>query len=207
MTLTPADVREYDERAENATRTATFALGCFWGPDATFGAVDGVVRTRVGYAGGTKRDPSYHALGDQTEALQVEFDPTVVSYTDLLDRAFQNHDPHSQPRATQYQNIVFAATPHQRDALAGWLDANGLTADGIETRIERLSGFHLAEDYHQKHSLRGEDRLVNAFTEAGYDDAAIRESPAAAVVNAHAAGNKVAADGLSLPDRRTIRFR
>lgn len=205
MTLTPADVREYDEQARTATETATFALGCFWGPDAEFGAVDGVVTTRVGYAGGTKRDPSYHALGDQTEALQVDFDPAVVSYTELLDRAFQLHDPHSQTRTTQYQNIVFAATASQRDALTTWLEANGFTADGIETRIERLSQFHLAEDYHQKHSLRGEDRLLNAFTEAGYDDEAIRESPAAAVVNAHAAGHET--DGLDLPDRQTVRFR
>ena len=207
MTLTPTDVREYDERAGEPTETATFALGCFWGPDAEFGAVDGVVRTRVGYAGGTKRDPSYHALGDHTEAFQVDFDPAVVSYTELVERAFQRHDPHSQTRTTQYQNVIFAATADQRDALAASLDANGFTADEIDTRIERLSQFHLAEDYHQKHSLRGEDRLLNAFTEAGYDDDAIRESPAAAVVNAHAAGQEVAADGLDLPDRRTIRFR
>lgn len=207
MTLTPADVREYDERAGDGTETATFALGCFWGPDAAFGAVDGVVRTRVGYAGGTKRDPSYHALGDHTEAFQVDFDPAVVSYSDLLDRVFHSHDPHSQSRNTQYQNAVFAATASQRDTITASLDANDLAADGIETRIERLSQFYLAEDYHQKHSLRGEDRLLDAFREAGYDDAAIRESPAAAVVNAHAAGHDVAPDGLELPERRTIRFR
>lgn len=81
MTLTPATVREYDERAVDGedTETATFGLGCFWGPDARFGAMDGVIRTRAGYAGGTKRDPSYHSLGDHTEVVHVEFDPALTS--------------------------------------------------------------------------------------------------------------------------------
>ena len=81
LTLTPATVREYDERAVDGedTETATFGLGCFWGPDARFGAMDGVIRTRAGYAGGTKRDPSYHSLGDHTEVVHVEFDPALTS--------------------------------------------------------------------------------------------------------------------------------
>ena len=77
MELSPSVVREHDRAAPDpsATETATFGLGCFWGPDGRFGALEGVVRTRVGYAGGTRTDPSYHALGDHTEVLQVDFDP------------------------------------------------------------------------------------------------------------------------------------
>jgi peptide-methionine (S)-S-oxide reductase len=203
MTLTPAAIRDYDGRATDSdeTETATFALGCFWGPDAAFGALDGVVRTRVGYAGGTDPNPSYHDLGDHTEVFQADYDPAAVSYADLLDRAFRSHDPHSQPRTTQYQNVVFTTTPAQRDALDASLEANGLDPGGIQTRIERLSRFFPAEDYHQKHTLRSRERLATVFDEAGYDDDDLRESPAAAVLNGYAAGHEVTTGrGLSVVD-------
>lgn len=210
MTLTPAVIRDYDERARDSdeTETATFALGCFWGPDAKFGAVDGVVRTRVGYAGGTRPDPSYHALYDHTEVFQVDYDTEAISYTDLLDRVFRSHDPYRQTRKTQYQNVVFTATPAQRDALEAYLKANDLEPDTIRTRIERLSRFYPAEDYHQKHSLRARRPLMEAFEEAGYDDEGLRESPAAAKLNGYAAGhNIVAKHDLGLADDRTVRHR
>lgn len=210
MTLTPAIIRDYDSRAQDSdeTETATFALGCFWGPDATFGAIDGVVRTRVGYAGGTKPNPSYHALDDHTEVFQVDYNPEAISYTDLLDRVFRSHDPNRQTRKTQYQNIVFTATPAQRETLDAYLEANGLDPDGIETRLERLSRFYPAEDYHQKHSLRSRRPLMEAFEEAGYDDKDLRESPAAAKLNGHAAGHEITAKhGLELTDDRMARNR
>ena len=76
---TPTDLAPDDAAPpSSATDTATFGLGCFWGPDARFGAMEGVVRTRVGYAGGTTPEPTYHDLGDHTEAVQVEYDPTVI---------------------------------------------------------------------------------------------------------------------------------
>ena len=60
------------------TEAATFGMGCFWGRDARFGAIPGVVRTRVGYAGGTEPEPSYYSLGDHTEVVQVEYDPDAL---------------------------------------------------------------------------------------------------------------------------------
>ncbi len=207
MTPTPADIREYDSAAPSReeTETATFALGCFWGPDAQFGAIDGVVRTRAGYAGGTKPDPTYHALGNHTEVFQVDYDPATLDYTDLLERVFQGHDPHQQTRKTQYQNIVFAGTSEQQATLASYLDANGYDADAIETRIEQLSRFYLAEDYHQKHDLRARESLLNIFKEAGYDDEQLRESPAAATLNGFAAGHDVSAElGLETAENRTV---
>ena len=193
MELSPSVVREYDRAAPepSETETATFALGCFWGPDARFGALDGVVRTRVGYAGGTETDPSYHALGDHTEVFQVDFDPDRTSYRALAGRALDAHDPNRRVRKTQYQNVVFAATPTQRETLAAALEERGLEADAIGTRIERLDRFYPAEDYHQKHSLRGTPGLQSVFEELGYDDAELRESPAAAKLNGYAAGHDV----------------
>lgn len=191
MTLTPTVLREYDRQAPTDTATATFGLGCFWGPDAAFGAIDGVVRTRVGYAGGTKPDPSYELLGDHTEVVQVDYDPETVSFADLLDRAFDSHSPRHRAGKRQYQNILFTGTDDQREQLRAYLDANGYDPDRIETRIESLSRFHVAETYHQKFNLRGKRWITDVFADAGYDDADVRESPAAAKLNAHVAGHEV----------------
>ncbi|GAA0552202.1 peptide-methionine (S)-S-oxide reductase [Halorubrum ejinorense] len=191
MTLTPRAIREYDERAPEPeeTETATFGLGCFWGPDASFGALDGVVRTRAGYAGGTKTDPTYQSLGDHTEVVQVAFDPDAIGYADLVERVFRQHDPHSQTRKAQYQNVVLTETRAQGAALAEFLRERGLEPDAVGTRIEQLSRFYPAEAYHQKYKLRSEAEFMDAFDEAGYDDAALRESPAAAKLNGYVAGN------------------
>ena len=206
MTLTQTQIREYDRRAMDSaeTTTATFGIGCFWGPDAQFGATDGVVRTRVGYAGGTKIDPTYHSLGDHTEVFQVEFDPDTITYRDLLNQVFKSHNPQHQTRKTQYQNIVFAATEDQRAVLDDFLTTKGLTADGIGTRIEQLSHFYPAEDYHQKYKLRSVSSFMDAFEAAGYGDDELRESPIAAKLNGYAAGHDVAvAEELPNPDRKT----
>ncbi|WP_336364075.1 peptide-methionine (S)-S-oxide reductase MsrA [Halalkalicoccus salilacus] len=188
--LTPTTIREFDRTApdRDETETATFALGCFWGPDARFGAMDGVVRTRVGYAGGTKPNPTYHALGDHTEAFQVDYDPEALSYADLLEVVFERHDPNHQTRKKQYQNAVFCGTKTQREAVETYLEADGRSADAIETRIERLSRFYPAESYHQKYNLRSRPSLLEPFEETGYGDEELRESPTAAKLNAHAAG-------------------
>ena len=207
MAPTAEQITAFDRAApdSDATETATFALGCFWGPDAQFGALDGVVRTRVGYAGGTKTDPTYHDLGDHTEAFQVDYDPATRSFAELLDLVFRSHDPNQQTRKTQYQNIVFVATANQRETLTDYLDANGYTADGIETRIEQGSRFYPAEDYHQKYNLRNKRSIMSAFEDAGYDDEAIRESPAAATLNAHVVGHEVSDGGdLDIASNRSV---
>ena len=206
MTLTQTQIREYDRRAMDSaeTATATFGIGCFWGPDAQFGAMDGVVRTRVGYAGGTKLDPTYHALGDHTEVVQVDFDPDTIPYRALLERVFNSHNPQHQTRKTQYQNIVLAASEDQRAVLDEFLTTWGLTADGIGTRTEQLSRFYPAEDYHQKYKLRSVSSFMDAFEAAGYDDE-LRESPIAAKLNGYAAGHDVGiAEELPVPDRGTV---
>ncbi|MFC6961854.1 peptide-methionine (S)-S-oxide reductase MsrA [Halocatena marina] len=175
-------VFDYDktvsERADTAT--ATFALGCFWGPDARFGAMDGVIRTRVGYAGGTTESPSYHSLGDHTEVFQVDYDPNERSYRELLELVFAAHDPHQQPTKTQYQNVVFYTSDDERRVIESVLEERGQSIDDIATRIEPLDVFYAAEPYHQKYRLRNH-RLAEQF--ADYDDEAFRESPAAATLN------------------------
>jgi peptide-methionine (S)-S-oxide reductase len=209
--LTPTTIREYDRAAPapGETETVTFGLGCFWGPDARFGAADGVVRTRVGYAGGTTPEPTYHALGDHTEVLQVDVDPAVRSPRDVFADVFRRHDPTSQAPKTQYHTVVFADGDAQRSALADVLEARGLgEGAGIATRIEPLDGFTLAEEYHQKHALGHTPDLAGVFDEAGYGDDERRESPAAAKLNGLADGNDLPEDdALGDVEARAARFR
>ena len=151
-----------------ATETATFGLGCFWGPDARFGAIEGVVRTRVGYAGGTTPEPTYHDLGDHTEVVQVEYDPSVVSYADLLDAFWSNHDPRATPRKRQYRNVILVNTVVHRQAAERTRQRVESKLDGsVGTAIEDLDAFHLAEPYHQKYELRSTpvvgDELVERY--------------------------------------------
>jgi peptide-methionine (S)-S-oxide reductase len=203
---TAADVRAYDERAPTpeGTATATFALGCFWGPDATFGALPGVVRTRVGYAGGTTSEPTYHDIGDHSEAVQVDYDPAVTSFADLLDVAVANHDPTRQPDKRQYHSILFYDDDAERAAIEERLAA--LSVPEVATRVEPLGSFTVAEPYHQTFSLADKRYATAAFDEAGYDDADVRESPAAAKLNALLAGRDVpdlgALAGRETPEQR-----
>lgn len=201
---TGLDVRSYDDRAPapDDTETATFALGCFWGPDAEFGALPGVVRTRVGYAGGSSPDPTYHDVGDHSEAVQVDYDPGATSFEALLDVALANHDPRKQPTKRQYHSVLFYETDDERAAVEAALSA--LDVGSVATRVEPLGSFTLAEPYHQKFELGNKRYATEAFEDAGYDAADVRESPAAAKLNALLGGRDVpdlgALSGRSAPE-------
>lgn len=196
MRVTPITISEYDQSTPDraATNTATFGLGCFWGPDATFGAIDGVVRTRVGYAGGTSTDPTYHDIGDHSEVVQVDYDADRCSYRSLLAYAFHAHDQFRQPSKRQYHHLIGYHTTAQQATITEYLDATSFDRDDIATRIEPLDSFTPAESYHQKYTLRSHRWAMDAFEDAGYAAEDLRESPAAALVNADLAGKSIDGD-------------
>lgn len=172
----------------SATDTATFGVGCFWGPEARFGAMEGVVRTRVGYAGGTTPEPTYHDIGDHTEVVQVEYDPTVLSYADLLEVFWSAHDPRATPRTRQYRNVILVDTVvHRQAAERTRRDVESRLGGGVETAIEDLESFHLAEPYHQKYELRSTPGLGDELVDR-YGDALV-DSTAAARLNGFVAGH------------------
>lgn len=171
-----------------ATETATFGLGCFWGPDARFGAMEGVVRTRVGYAGGSTPEPTYHSLGDHTEVVQVEYDPTVLSYADLLDVFWSAHDPRRNARKRQYRSVILTeSVVHRQAAERTRQDAESRLGGSVATAIEDLDTFYLAEPYHQKYELRSTP-VLGAELEDRYGDDLV-DSTVAARLNGFVAGH------------------
>jgi len=140
---------------------ATFAAGCFWHVEEDFQKVHGVLSTQVGYTGGTKANPSYpevcsHGTG-HAEAVEVTYDPGQVSYDDLLNVFWDNHDPTSNDRqgpdiGSQYRSEIFFHTPRQEAAARASLarrEASGAYSRPIATRIELADHFWRAEEYHQ----------------------------------------------------------
>lgn len=173
--------------APTETNTATFGMGCFWGPDARFGAMEGVVRTRVGYAGGSKSDPTYYALGEHTEVVQVEYDPAVLAYEDLLDVFWANHTWTHQGKR-QYRGVVLAHDETQRHEAERSRDAlETRTGQPVATPIEMLSQFWLAEQSHQKYELRTLPVVADEL-EARYGDKMV-DSTVAARLNGFVAGH------------------
>jgi peptide-methionine (S)-S-oxide reductase len=142
---------------------ATFAAGCFWGVEAAFRQVKGVVSTSVGYMGGTLKKPTYKDVcTDQTghaEVVQVEYDPSQVSYDELLELFWKIHDPTTLNRqgpdiGTQYRSGVFFHNPEQEAAAQAskeQLQRSGAYKRPIVTEITAASEFYRAEEYHQQY--------------------------------------------------------
>ncbi|MFW6305335.1 MAG: peptide-methionine (S)-S-oxide reductase MsrA [Candidatus Saliniplasma sp.] len=161
--LVTGEVPIIDTNNPEETKTATFSMGCFWGPDALFGSKDGVVRTRVGYAGGTKQDPTYRSLGDHTETTQIDYDPNKITYSELLDIFWSNHDPTTR-RTTQYMTMIFYHDEEQKKlVMESKEQMQERLSREVNTLIVEYDKFYLAEDYHQKYQLSRNSRLYSAF--------------------------------------------
>jgi len=143
---------------------ATLAGGCFWCLEAVFQQLKGVSKVTSGYAGGKRPNPTYEQVCTGTtghaEVVQVEFDPAVISYRNLLDVFFTIHDPttlnqQGADTGTQYRSAVFFHSPEQqRDANDAIADAQQTWDDPIVTEIVPLTQFYPAEDYHKDYYLR-----------------------------------------------------
>ena len=146
-----------------ATETATFGAGCFWGVESTFRNIEGVTDAAVGYAGGKTENPTYDdvctAETGHAEVVQVEFDPTVVSYEKLLDVFWSNHNPTTLNRqgpdvGTQYRSVIFYHSPEQRaiaESSKAALEQSGKFRSPVVTQIEPAPKFYRAEEYHQRY--------------------------------------------------------
>ena len=144
---------------ETRTQKATFGAGCFWQVEETFRAVDGVVDTAVGYEGGHVDNPTYEQVCSgstgHVEVTQVEFDPSRVSYEDLVQKYFEIHDPTQLNRqgwdvGWQYRSVIFTEDEEQARVAREVLERNRERFRGeIVTEIEPAKPFWRAEEYHQ----------------------------------------------------------
>ncbi|KAJ3928024.1 MAG: peptide methionine sulfoxide reductase [Lentinula lateritia] len=168
----PSSLRATMSSATNAsTEIATFAAGCFWGVEHIFlkhfppKENKGIIKTAVGYTGGkeTVTNPGYRDVcsgeTDHAEALRIEFDPTIVSYADLVEFFYRTHEPttvnrQGNDRGTQYRSAIFANTPKQLEtalAVTEEVQQKRFTPKGekIVTQIIEAGPWYDAEDYHQ----------------------------------------------------------
>jgi len=145
------------------TRTATFGAGCFWGVEAAFRQIPGVLSTRVGYLGGTMQNPTYRDVCSgrtgHAEVVEVAYDPTRLTYDDLLTVFWENHDPTTLNRqgpdvGEQYRSAIFYHDDGQKaaaEASKEERDRSGRYRRPIVTEITPTSTFYEAEDYHQQY--------------------------------------------------------
>jgi peptide-methionine (S)-S-oxide reductase len=137
----------------------------------------------VGYAGGTKENPTYMSLGDHSETIQIDYDPAQISYTELLEVFWQSHNPTSRPYSRQYMSAIFYHDEEQRrQAEESRESEEARRGAPILTEIVPFSGFTLAEEYHQKYRLQGNSLLMGELRSI-YPDGGWIDSTVAARVN------------------------
>jgi len=142
---------------------ATFGAGCFWGVEAAFAQLPGVISTAVGYMGGTTERPTYEDVCSDTtghaEVVQIEFDPEQISYTALVEKFWSLHDPTTVNRqgpdfGSQYRSAIFYHSGEQREqaeASRAAADASGRWPRPIVTEVTPAGTFWRAEEYHQQY--------------------------------------------------------
>jgi peptide-methionine (S)-S-oxide reductase len=142
---------------------ATFGAGCFWGVEAAYRQIPGVLSTAVGYLGGTLENPTYYDVctgrTGHAEVVQVEYDPSRLTYDDLLTVFWENHDPTTLNRqgpdvGTQYRSAIFYHDDEQKEAAIKSKeerDLSGRYRRPIVTEITPATEFYMAEDYHQQY--------------------------------------------------------
>lgn len=152
----------------------------------------------MGYAGGTKADPTYHYLGDHMESIQIDFDPKVISYRRLLEIFWQSHNPFAPSHSRQYASAVLYADEAQKrlaletkallEAKRGGGGGRGGRGGKVRTEIAPLRRFYRAEDYHQKYRLRHSRELFAELAARYNDEKAFTDSTLAARLNAYLGG-------------------
>ena len=142
-------------------KTATFGSGCFWCTEAIFEIVEGVKTVKSGYSGGNYTNPTYKlvtsGITNHAEVVQIEYDPNIISYIELLEIFWKTHDPTTINRqgndvGTQYRSIILYHNEEQKNLANEYklrLDESGAYDKPLVTQIEKFDKFFLAEEYHQ----------------------------------------------------------
>ncbi|MEZ0481781.1 peptide-methionine (S)-S-oxide reductase MsrA [Planococcus sp. SSTMD024] len=170
--------------------TATFGMGCFWGPDAQFGSLPGIIRTRTGYAGGTAANPTYRQMGDHTETIQVEFDPGQIRFEDIVREFWRSHYPNRDAyKGRQYISLLFWQSEEQKDVIEKLkMEKEQELNEPVETEIRPLDGFTEAEERHQKYYLKRYPKALEQLAVLYPDAELLTQSTFAARLNGFVKG-------------------
>ncbi|MBC7466465.1 MAG: peptide-methionine (S)-S-oxide reductase MsrA [Bdellovibrio sp.] len=157
------------------TETAILAAGCFWGVEEFFRQVPGVTDAKVGYAGGTMKNPKYEDVSEgitgHAESVEIQFDPQKISYEKILDLFFKMHDPTTKNRqgndkGTQYRSAIFYENDIQKKNAQDFIvkvEKSKAWKDPIVTEIAAAPTFYPAEEYHQKYLIKNPGGYDNHF--------------------------------------------
>lgn len=146
--------------------------------------MEGVVRTRVGYAGGTAPSPTYQRIGDHSETVEIDYDPSIISYDHLLTEFFASHNAAARSFSTQYRSAVFYRSNAEWSSAESALQlAQSGHGTRLHTSIEPMLRFWMAEEYHQKFRLRGRKEIFAELLLHFTDDRALVDSTSAARLN------------------------
>lgn len=146
------------------------------------------MRTRVGYTGGQKKNPTYRQLGQHTEAIQIDYDPSQITYAQLLKIFWQAHSPTSKPWSQQYKSAIYFHDEAQKRLALETKKVLEEKTGTLYTDILSMDTFYIAEDYHQKYRLRGLKELAQEFLQMYPDAKHFVNSTAVMRVNAYLAG-------------------
>lgn len=175
----------------NELQLAMFGMGCFWSPEALFGHLPGVIKTRVGYAGGTAANPTYRQMGDHTETVQVEFDPGRIAFEEILNVFWDSHNPVNinDYKGRQYMSLLFYFDERQQDTIRYVLQ-NRKEQGKAEpaTEVVPAAPFTLAEDKHQKYYLKRFPDAIEKLSTLYPTETDLRNSTLAARLNGLAKG-------------------
>lgn len=178
--------------SNEVTKTAVFALGSFWRSESVFGCLDGVVRTSVGYTGGSKINPEYRSLGDHAESILIEYDPRLINFRQLLEVFWSSHDSRQvfgqgPDVGNQYRSIIFInGTEESRLAsVSKEREQSKSRSSIVTTQIQQLGTFYPAEPEHQKFELKRNPFLLQLIGNLAEEE--LEKSSLAAKLNGYAA--------------------
>lgn len=157
------------------SETATFAAGCFWGVEEFYRKIPGVLKTQVGYTGGTTNNPKYEDMHDgktnHAESVEIVFDPAMITYIDLMDKFYKFHDPttlnkQGNDKGNQYRSAIFFHSEKQKmEAMAfkNKVDKSKAWGKPLVTEIVAAKKFWPAEEYHQKYLVKNPGGYDNHY--------------------------------------------
>ncbi|MCR8630242.1 peptide-methionine (S)-S-oxide reductase MsrA [Paenibacillus radicis (ex Xue et al. 2023)] len=177
--------------SNNNIQSVTIGMGCFWSPDALFGQLTGIIRTRVGFAGGTKANPTYRQLGDHSETVEMDFDSGIIRLETILNMFWSSHNPINinDYKGRQYRSLVLFRDQEQHRVIQDVMRNSVEQGNGMpDTEVAPYTSFYPAKERHQKYYLKRYPDAIDKLKALFPSDEALTNATLAARLNGLAKG-------------------